>query len=115
MAVVCDLCNNSAKLHICDKCYNIAKHLLEMYEENRLLGIDKPKPKKRGRPKKTVESPSPKRRGRPKKLMASPPSEEERSKDPLLSKCWTCSFGFISAGHKVACAEQKEPATCGQK
>ena len=135
MAIICDFCNSSANLHICDKCYNIAKRLIEMYEEKAKETIKKKRgrptkvettpevsKKRRGRPKKILETKlevSKKREGRPKKILEVTPeteiSESSEEKDHVLSKCWTCEYGFIGASGKVECADGKEPETCGQK
>ena len=80
--IVCDLCSKTANLHICDKCYDVVKNLLEMYEEKI---NEKPKPKKRGRPKKVV-----KQRAKLKKQIPLKDIKKEISKEEThtaLSKC----------------------------
>ena len=111
--IVCDLCNSTAKMHICPKCYSVAKHLLEMYEEK---FNEKKLKKKRGRPKKIDKGVTTKNRGRPKKqVLLKKEVKKEISReeaDAALSKCWTCEYGFLSQGGDVSCTEGKESITC---
>jgi hypothetical protein len=118
MAIKCDFCDAPAGLHICSKCYHIAKQLLETYEaqikkEETVTPISLkeklPKEKKRGRPpkKKTVPvEEKPKTKILP---------VEEKPKDPILSKCWSCEFSILARDGGVACTEDKKPESCGHK
>ena len=128
MATVCDLCKSAASMHICERCYKIAKQLLEIYEKQSKEAVENAPPaqpkKKRGRPKKEKPIVQKKPRGRPRKdaPMKEPVSDREKewtekkkTNDPILSPCWTCELAFIGPGGKVACSDGKEPETCGKK
>ena len=118
-------CDSLAALHICPRCYDIAKHLFELYgeeiekqkqikmeQQSVKAGEEKPK-KKRGRPKKKKEMAV-----KAKKVLQKIEREKikkEKSDEPMLKKCWTCEFGFLGKDGDVACTEGKVPETCGQE
>lgn len=85
---------------------------MEIYEEKRKEPEKVEVKKKRGRPKKKLSESPPSKR---KLKEVTKKAEKEKPKDSILSKCWTCAYGFIGTNGNVACTEEKEPETCGQK